>query len=43
MRELLRRIHYLIHRRRLDAELESDMEFHREMAARAGRLASARR
>jgi predicted permease len=37
MRELLRRIHYLIHRRRLDAELESDMEFHREMAVRAGR------
>ncbi len=37
MRELLRRIHYLIHRRRLDAELENDIEFHREMAARAGR------
>src|SRR6266567_3543115 len=37
MRELLRRIHYLIHRRRLDAELRNDMEFHREMAARAGR------
>ncbi|HEY2469076.1 MAG TPA: ABC transporter permease [Terracidiphilus sp.] len=36
MGELWRRINYLIHRRRLDAELESDMEFHREMAARAG-------
>ncbi|HWA94319.1 MAG TPA: ABC transporter permease [Terracidiphilus sp.] len=37
MGELWRRIHYLFHRRQLDAELESDMEFHREMAARAGR------
>ncbi|HUZ94807.1 MAG TPA: hypothetical protein VMU57_07825, partial [Edaphobacter sp.] len=37
MRDLLRKIHYLINRRRLDAELENDMEFHREMAARAGR------
>jgi predicted permease len=37
MGELLRRIRYLIHRRRLDRELESDMEFHREMTARAGR------
>jgi hypothetical protein len=37
MGELFRRIKYLINRRRLDAELESDMEFHREMAARAGR------
>jgi predicted permease len=37
MGELFRRIHYLIHKRRLDAELQSDMEFHREMAARAGR------
>lgn len=36
MRELFRRLHYLINRRRLDAELENDMEFHREMAARAG-------
>jgi ABC-type antimicrobial peptide transport system permease subunit len=34
--ELLRRIHYLLHRRRFDAELESDMEFHREMAGREG-------
>lgn len=37
MRDLLRKIHYLINRRRMDAELENDMEFHREMAARAGR------
>lgn len=37
MSELWRRILYLVNRRRLDAELESDMEFHREMAARAGR------
>lgn len=36
MGELWRRISYLLHRRRLDAELEADMEFHREMAARAG-------
>jgi predicted permease len=35
--ELWRRISYLFNRRRLDVELESDMEFHREMAARAGR------
>ncbi len=37
MGEIFRRIRYLIHRRRFDAELHSDMEFHREMAARAGR------
>jgi predicted permease len=37
MAEIWRRISYLFNRRRLDAELESDMEFHREMAARAGR------
>ena len=36
MSEIFRRIRYLINRRRFDAELESDMEFHREMAARAG-------
>jgi len=36
MRELFRRLHYILNRRRLDAELENDMEFHREMAARAG-------
>ncbi|MGO9338416.1 MAG: ABC transporter permease [Terracidiphilus sp.] len=37
MGELFRRIKYLVNRRRLDAELASDMEFHREMTARAGR------
>ncbi|HWE86822.1 MAG TPA: hypothetical protein VG267_17895 [Terracidiphilus sp.] len=37
MGEIFRRIRYLMNRRRLDAELESDVEFHREMAARAGR------
>ena len=37
MKEFFRRVHYLIFRRRLDAELQNDMEFHREMAARAGR------
>jgi hypothetical protein len=37
MGEIFRRIRYLINRRRFDAELESDMEFHREMAAQAGR------
>jgi predicted permease len=37
MGELFRRIRYLIHSRRLDAELADEMEFHREMAARAGR------
>lgn len=36
MGELFRRLHYLLHRRRLDAELQNDMEFHREMAARTG-------
>jgi putative ABC transport system permease protein len=37
MMEFFRRIHFLINRRRLSAELQSDMEFHREMAALAGR------
>jgi len=37
MGELWRRIAYLFNRRRLDAELASDMEFHREMASQAGR------
>jgi predicted permease len=37
MRELFRRIWYLLNRRRLDAELENEMAFHREMAAREGR------
>jgi predicted permease len=37
MGEIFRRIRYLINRRRFDVELANDMEFHREMAARAGR------
>jgi len=37
MRELFRRIYFLLHRGRLNTELENDMAFHREMAARAGR------
>src|SRR5437868_10379748 len=37
MGELFRRIHFLLNRRRLSNELQNDMEFHREMAARAGR------
>lgn len=37
MGELFRRIRYLVFRRRFEAELTNDMEFHREMAARAGR------
>ncbi|HUF48630.1 MAG TPA: ABC transporter permease [Vicinamibacterales bacterium] len=32
MRELLRRIHYLLNRRRFDDELKEEMAFHREMA-----------
>ena len=37
MGEFFRRVGYLLNRRRLDRELEKDMEFHREMAAREGR------
>lgn len=37
MGNFIRRIYYLLNRRRLNAELQNDMEFHREMAARAGR------
>jgi predicted permease len=37
MGEFLRRVGYLLNRRRLDRELESDMEFHREMSAREGK------
>ncbi len=37
MNELFRRVHYLLNRRRFGRELESDMQFHREMAAHAGR------
>ncbi|HEY1501069.1 MAG TPA: ABC transporter permease [Acidobacteriaceae bacterium] len=36
MGELFRRIRYLLFRRRFDAEMESDIAFHREMAARQG-------
>jgi predicted permease len=36
MKELFRRLHYLLNRRRFDQELANDMEFHREMAARDG-------
>lgn len=38
LRELLRRIHYLLHRRRLDDELAEEMAAHREMAAERGGL-----
>jgi len=37
MGEFFRRVRYLLNRRRLDRELERDMEFHREMVARDGR------
>lgn len=37
MKEFLRRIWYRLNRRRLERELASDMEFHREMAVRQGR------
>lgn len=36
MRELLRRLHYLLHRRRHDEDLADEMAFHREMAERNG-------
>src|SRR5215469_18898856 len=36
MGELWRRIKYLLNRRQLDQELEDEMAFHREMAARVG-------
>lgn len=36
MNQFFRRIRYLLNRRRFDDELAEDMEFHREMAARAG-------
>ena len=36
MRELLRRIYYLLNRRKFDAELADEMAFHREMANKAG-------
>ena len=34
--EFFRRLRYLLNRRRFDQELADDLEFHREMAARAG-------
>ncbi len=37
MGELFRRLRYLLNRHRFDREIESDMQFHREMAARADR------
>jgi hypothetical protein len=37
MKQLFRRLQYLAHRRRFDQQLAEDMEFHREMAARAGK------
>lgn len=37
MGELFRRIQYFINRSRMDAELEREMDLHREMAAQAGR------
>jgi predicted permease len=37
MSELFRRLRYLLFHRRFDRELESEMEFHREMAALQGR------
>jgi predicted permease len=37
MTQLIRRLRYLLNRRRFDQELSSDLEFHREMAAREGR------
>jgi predicted permease len=36
MGELFRRIQYVINRRRMDAELQREMELHREIAAQAG-------
>jgi len=37
MNQFFRRLRYLLNRRRFDQELAGDMEFHREMAAQAGR------
>ncbi len=36
MKELLRRLHYFVNRRRLDRELAADLEVHRDLAARNG-------
>ncbi|MBV9502772.1 MAG: ABC transporter permease, partial [Acidobacteriaceae bacterium] len=37
MNQFFRRLRYLLNHRRFDRELESDMQFHREMATQAGR------
>ena len=37
MNEMIRRLRYLLNRTRQDRDLASDLEFHREMAAREGR------
>jgi predicted permease len=37
MKQFIRRLRYLLHRRRFDRELANDLEFHREMAERAGK------
>src|SRR5450755_2285719 len=37
MKNLIRRLRYLLNRRRFDQELANDMQFHREMAASEGR------
>jgi hypothetical protein len=37
MTELLRRLHYLLTRRRRERELEDELAFHREMAGGGGR------
>ena len=38
MRTLIRRLHYLLNRRKFDQELANDLEFHREMAASQGHI-----
>ena len=37
MNQFFRRLHHLLHRRRFDRELESDMQFHREMVTSTAR------
>src|SRR6516225_5805067 len=37
MREVFRRIYYLLNRRKLERELQSDIEFHREMLSAESR------
>jgi predicted permease len=36
MKEIFRRLHYLLNRRRFDEELAADLEIHRDLAARQG-------